>query len=158
MVSWSAYIGYQMNIFPSHHRRQINCKHFGELNALQLPKNIANVNIILNSALKESIKVIIESKGQKQPPEVFCKKGVLKNFAKFTVKQLCQSLLLIRVVALIMNLWIQYLPHTFYPPEHLILSIKKTRRLKASMFRLHSHEPNARNVNSCIIDEKIKIW
>ena len=25
-------------------------------------------------------------------PEVFCKKGVLKNFAKFTVKHLCQSL------------------------------------------------------------------
>ena len=26
-------------------------------------------------------------------PEVFCKKAVLKNFAKFTGKQLCQSLL-----------------------------------------------------------------
>ena len=26
-------------------------------------------------------------------PEVFCKKGVLRNFAKFTGKQLCQSLL-----------------------------------------------------------------
>ena len=25
-------------------------------------------------------------------PEVFCKKGVLKNFAKFTGKHLCQSL------------------------------------------------------------------
>ena len=30
---------------------------------------------------------------QKQPPEVFCKKGVLKNFAKSTGKHLCQSLL-----------------------------------------------------------------
>ena len=29
---------------------------------------------------------------QKQPPEVFYKKGVLKNFAKFTGKYLCQSL------------------------------------------------------------------
>ena len=29
---------------------------------------------------------------QKQPPEVFCKKGVLRNFAKFTGKHLCQSL------------------------------------------------------------------
>ena len=30
---------------------------------------------------------------QKQPPEMFyIKKGVLKNFAKFTVKQMCQSL------------------------------------------------------------------
>ena len=29
---------------------------------------------------------------QKQPPEVFCKKGVLKNFANFTGKHLCWSL------------------------------------------------------------------
>ena len=27
---------------------------------------------------------------QKQPPEVFCKKGILRNFAKFTGKHLCQ--------------------------------------------------------------------
>ena len=32
--------------------------------------------------------------GQKQPPEVFCKKGVLRNFAKFTGRHLCQSLFL----------------------------------------------------------------
>ena len=31
---------------------------------------------------------------QEQPPEVFYKKGVLKNFAKFTGKHPCQSLLL----------------------------------------------------------------
>ena len=34
---------------------------------------------------------------QKQPPEVFCKKGVLRNFAKFTGKHLCQSLFLIKL-------------------------------------------------------------
>ena len=28
---------------------------------------------------------------QKQPPQVFYKKGVFKNFAKFTAKQLCRS-------------------------------------------------------------------
>ena len=28
---------------------------------------------------------------QMQPPEVFCKRGFLKNFAKFTGKYLCQS-------------------------------------------------------------------
>ena len=28
---------------------------------------------------------------QKQPPEVFCKKDALRNFAKLTVKHLCQS-------------------------------------------------------------------
>ena len=32
---------------------------------------------------------------KKQPPEVFCKKGVLKNLANFTGKHLCSSLFLI---------------------------------------------------------------
>ena len=31
-------------------------------------------------------------------PEVFCKKGVLRNFAKFTGKHLCQSLFYNKVV------------------------------------------------------------
>ena len=34
------------------------------------------------------------------PPEVFCKKGVLRNFAKFTGKHLCESLLFNKVVSL----------------------------------------------------------
>ena len=29
---------------------------------------------------------------QEQPPEVFCKKGVLKNFVTFTEKRLCHDL------------------------------------------------------------------
>ena len=37
---------------------------------------------------------------QKQPPEVFCKKGVLRNFAKFTGKYLCQSLFFNKVAGL----------------------------------------------------------
>ena len=32
------------------------------------------------------------SLGQKQPPEPFCKKGVLRNFGNFTEKHLCQNL------------------------------------------------------------------
>ena len=36
---------------------------------------------------------------QKQPPEVFYEKGVLKNFAKFTWKHLSQSLFLIKLQA-----------------------------------------------------------
>ena len=32
-------------------------------------------------------------------PEVFCEKGVLRNFAKFTGKHLCQSLFLIKLQA-----------------------------------------------------------
>ena len=33
-------------------------------------------------------------------PEVFCRKGVFRNFAKFTEKHLCQSLFLNKVEAL----------------------------------------------------------
>ena len=36
---------------------------------------------------------------QKQPPEVFFKKGVLKNFANLTGKHLCWSLFLIKLQA-----------------------------------------------------------
>ena len=36
---------------------------------------------------------------QNQPPEVFCKKAVLKNFAIFTWKRLCWSLFLIKLQA-----------------------------------------------------------
>ena len=37
---------------------------------------------------------------QKQPPEVFCKKGFLWNFAKFTRKHLCQSLFINKIAGL----------------------------------------------------------
>ena len=37
---------------------------------------------------------------QKQPSEVFCKKGVLRNFGKFTGKYLCQSLFLNKIAGL----------------------------------------------------------
>ena len=37
---------------------------------------------------------------QKQPPEVFCEKGVLRNFIKFSGKYLCQSLFFNKVAGL----------------------------------------------------------
>ena len=39
-----------------------------------------------------------KSKATSSRPEVFCKKGVLKNFAKFTVKHSCQSLFLVKLL------------------------------------------------------------
>ena len=33
----------------------------------------------------------------KQPPEVFCKKGIFRNFLNFTGKHLCQSLFFIKL-------------------------------------------------------------
>ena len=53
----------------------------------------------MNLALKGSRRVIIKMKmimirviNRSSRPEVFCKKGVIRNFAKFTGKQMCQSL------------------------------------------------------------------
>ena len=37
---------------------------------------------------------------EEQPPEMFCKKSVLRNFTKFTGKQLCQSLIFNKVAGL----------------------------------------------------------
>ena len=56
---------------------------------------------------------------QKQPPEVIYKKGVLKKFAKFTGKHLCQSLFfnkftdLRRATLLKKRLWHRYFPENF---------------------------------------------
>ena len=42
---------------------------------------------------------------QKQPPEVFYKKCILRNFAKFTREPLCQSLFLNKVSGLGLQLY-----------------------------------------------------
>ena len=42
---------------------------------------------------------LISADWRSSRPEVFCKKGVLRNFAKFTGKHLCQSLFLIKLQA-----------------------------------------------------------
>ena len=56
--------------------------------------------------------------------EVFCRKGVLTNFAKFTRKYLCQSLFFNKVAGL--RLWCRFFPVNFvkflrtpFPAEHL---------------------------------------
>ena len=52
-------------------------------------------------------------------PEVFCKKGVLRNFTKFTGKHLCQSLFFNKVAGLRpatllkKRLWNRYFPMNF---------------------------------------------
>ena len=53
----------------------------------------------------------ISDKFTRSCPEVFCKKGVLRNFAKFTVKHLCQSLLFNKVESL--RLWHRCFPVNF---------------------------------------------
>ena len=46
-----------------------------------------------------------ECKNKKQPPEVFCKNGVLRNFTKFTGKRLYQSLYFNKVAGLALQLY-----------------------------------------------------
>ena len=59
------------------------------------------------------------SNNQKQPPQVFYKKGILNNFTKFTGKRLCQGLFLhkiagLRPAALLKKrLWNRFFPTNF---------------------------------------------
>ena len=49
---------------------------------------------------KSSQKISNNSKDRSSRPEVFCKKDVFRNFAKFTGKHLCQSLFFSKVAGL----------------------------------------------------------
>ena len=55
-------------------------------------------------SVTEMLLMILKLMGNKNArsshPEVFCKKGVLRNFAKFTEKHLCQRLFFNKVVSL----------------------------------------------------------
>ena len=55
--------------------------------------------MVLNTPLSYyySIYYYNTNDNQKNPPEALCKKGVLRNFAKFTGKHLCQVLFFLKV-------------------------------------------------------------
>ena len=85
-------------------------------------------NVFLSKNYKTLGQLRLHLLFQKQPPEVFfekrrssrpkvfCKKCVLKNFAKFTGKHLCQSLLFNKVAGLRpANLLIKRLWHRCFP-------------------------------------------
>ena len=69
---------------------------------VNLTSNLSNsITIQLFLLDKDSSQVNdILSRLQKQPPEVFYEKDVLKTFAKFTGKHLCQSLFFNKVAGL----------------------------------------------------------
>ena len=54
---------------------------------------------LTSSLFVSALKLVLHAL-QKQPPEVFYKKCILKNFAKFTGKHLCQSLFFNKVAGL----------------------------------------------------------
>ena len=64
-------------------------------------------------------------------PEVFCKKCVLRSFAKFTVKHLCQSLFFNKVAGL--------RPATLFKkrPWHRCFPVNFAKLLRTLLFRQH---------------------
>ena len=62
---------------------------------------------------------LIDMWKEEQSPEVFCKKGVLRKFAKFTGKHLCQSLFLNTIAGLAKFL------RTSFVTEHLLATTSK---------------------------------
>ena len=82
----------------------------------------------------------------KQPPEVFYKKGVPKNFSKFTGKHLYQSFFLTNLHALDLQLYLKrysgtgvflWILRKFY--EHLFLQNTSRRLLCKCVFFLYQH-------------------
>ena len=68
------------------------------LTFISIIANVQNVCILAGQYLECSIGGIVLSRSS--PPEVLCKKVVLKNFTKFTGKHLCQSLLFNKIAGL----------------------------------------------------------
>ena len=74
-------------------KSQLSVCHFKfNLNGL-LAHNFIKVSLLQVLAVIRDYDIICLSETQKQPQEVFCiRKGVLRNFAKFTGKHLCRNL------------------------------------------------------------------
>ena len=70
----------------------------GRLNLIELQNDIQSLLLCLFLFLNHF--QIRKSVKQKQPPEILFKKGVLRNFAKFTGKHLCQSLFFNKIAGL----------------------------------------------------------
>ena len=62
-------------------------------------------------------------------PEVFCKKGVLRNFAKFTGKHLCQGLFFNKVAGLRLFFSLYYIQKRISSPMSLCLIITVTSNI-----------------------------
>ena len=100
-------------------------QHLLKSKLLQEPSTYVN-----KDAEKEDISFLLIFRSNR--PEVFCEKGILRNFAKFTGKYLCQSLFLNKVAGLRpttlvkKRLWHRCFPVNFwkfirtpFPTEHL---------------------------------------
>ena len=61
------------------------------------------VKVMIMITIMRIVMKIMISSSQKQPPEVICKKGVLRNFTIFTGKHLYQGLFFNKVAGLLKN-------------------------------------------------------
>ena len=73
----------------------------------QFCRNI-KLNVQLHSITLCYKPIGCESLLRSSRPDVFCKKGILRNFAKFTGKHLCQSLFLIKLQASGDCFWVNF--------------------------------------------------
>ena len=103
-------------------------------------KYIVTISTKVQSKLTNDVKETDRS----SRPEVFCKKGVLRNFAKFTGKHLCQSLFFNKVAGLRPStllkkrLWHRCFPfnffeifkNTFFYRTPLVAAFKQKTNLK----------------------------
>ena len=102
-------------------------------------KTTSSINVLL-IYLKYTLVYI-----QKQPPEVFCEKGVLRNFTKFTRKHLCQSLFFNKVAGLRHTTLVKKrLWHRYFP-------VNLVKFLRTSFFTEHFW--TTASVYSCAYDE-----
>ena len=90
--------------------------------------SISEIKFIFTSKVQMLSCLVI--KRQKQPPEVFCKKVVLRNFVKFTGKLLCHSLFLNKVAGLRPKLLKKRLRHRCFP-------VNLVKFLRTSFFTEH---------------------
>ena len=97
-------------------------------------------------------------------PEVFCKKGAVKNFSKFIGKHLCQNLFFNKVVKLTpttllkKSLWHRCFPMNFaqvlrtpFLIEHLWWLLLNQSHWFAKQELVERHEPNICNVVHCFL-------
>ena len=69
--------------------------------------NLARYLFIKNPSIARKVVKIIQGPCRCSHPEVFCKKVVLRNFAKFAGKHLCQNLFLIKFQAWGLQLYLK---------------------------------------------------
>ena len=89
-------------------------------------------------------------------PDVFCKKGVLENFAKFTGKHPCQSLFFLRLATLLKKrLWHRCFPRNFAkflrtpPTEHLRWLLRFLTVPKKYCMWMNSNFTGTQSWNKC---------